>query len=121
MEVELRRGSDEGSRKLVVRFVLHERESDSSGKLSRLILFCLLVSSRSFPKKASCKEDRKIRCRKNAASIEKSWVNGKDIIKKSMFTRNIKTISVPHAFQHGRSFPGFEALPEVATLLILYY
>ena len=71
MEVELRRGSDEGSRKLVVRFVLHESGSDSSGKLSRLILFCLLVSSRSFPKKASCKEDKMIQCRKNTVSIEK--------------------------------------------------
>lgn len=58
MEVELRRGSDEGSRKLVVRFVLHEGGSDSSGKLSRLILVCLLVSSNSFPKKASCKDNK---------------------------------------------------------------
>lgn len=71
MEVELRSGSDEGSRKLVVRFVLHESGSDSSGKLSRLILFCLLVSSRSFPKKASCKEDKMIQYRKNSLSTEK--------------------------------------------------
>lgn len=73
MEVELRRGSDEGSRKLVVRFVLQESGSDSSGKLSRLILVCLLVSSRSFPKKASCKEDTMIQSRKNIVSIEKVW------------------------------------------------
>lgn len=68
MEVELRRGSDEGSRKLVAKFALHETGSDSSGKLSRLILFCLLVSSRSLPKKASCKEDKMIQ---NTVSIEK--------------------------------------------------
>lgn len=72
MEVELRRGSDEGSRKLVVRFALQESGTDSSGKLSRLILFCLLVSSRSFPKKASCKEDKMIQWTKNTVPIEKA-------------------------------------------------
>ena len=59
MEVELRRGSDEGSRKLVAKFALHERGSDSSGKLSRLILFCLLVSSRSLPKKLPASRQEK--------------------------------------------------------------
>lgn len=71
MEVELRRGSDEGSKKLVAKFVLHESASDSSGKLSRLILFCLLVSSKSFPKKASCKGDKIIQCMKNTVLTEK--------------------------------------------------
>lgn len=69
--MELSRGSDEGSRKLVAKFVLHESGSDSSGKLSRLILLCLLVSSRSFPKKASCKENKMIQRRENIVLTEK--------------------------------------------------
>lgn len=53
VEAELRNGSEDGSRKFVLRFALHEMLRLSSDKLSKLGLLCLLVSRRSFPKKAS--------------------------------------------------------------------
>lgn len=48
-EDELSSGSEEGSKKLV----LYESWDASSDRLSKLSLFCLLVSRRSFPKNAS--------------------------------------------------------------------
>lgn len=53
VEAELRNGSEDGSRKFVLGFALHEMLRLSSDKLSKLGLLCLLVSRRSLPKKAS--------------------------------------------------------------------
>lgn len=50
---ELSRGSKEGSKKPVLVFVLYISCAASSDTLSKFSLFCLLVSRRSFPKKAS--------------------------------------------------------------------
>lgn len=53
VEDELSSGSEEGSKKFVFMFVLYESWAVSSDRFSKLSLFCLLVSRRSFPKKAS--------------------------------------------------------------------